>query len=112
VRNRGSFKWHPDERFLGCLNSLANGIRHFVGFAEPSSDAPFAIANDDDCAEAEATSTSDDLGDSIDLHDSLFEFAPALIVGTAPGATLASIPVHVYLSDQHRDRAQTQAHMY
>src|ERR671916_188873 len=99
MRNRGSFKWHPNERFLGCLNTLADGIRHLVGFAEPGSDAPFAVANHDDRAEAEATSTSDDFGDSIDLDDSLFEFAPAVIVGTPPGATFASIPVHVFLSD-------------
>jgi hypothetical protein len=45
-----------------------------------------------------------DFGHAVDLNDALFKLARSFIVGTAPGAALASIPIHSFLPC-HRMRA-------
>src|ERR1700688_673870 len=64
---------HPDQTFLGAIDTLANRLRHFVGLAETEADQSVVISRDDQCAEAEAPSTLHDFRDAVDMDDLLFD---------------------------------------
>ncbi len=77
VRNRPLDHRHGDQRFACLFDALADRFGNFAGFTDGETDAPFAIADDDERAEAEALPALDDLRDAIDAHDGLFE--PAVV---------------------------------
>ena len=62
-----------DQVLLGVLDALADRLGDLAGLAEPDSDVPGAVTDDDDRAEAEAPAALDDLGDAVDLDDALLE---------------------------------------
>ncbi len=80
MRNRGPVQRNGDHRFLGLLDSLADRIGHFTSLAHADADRTLAVANDDQAAEGEATTTLDHLGHSIDLYDALFELRATILL--------------------------------
>ena len=69
--------------FLAGFDALANGIRHFAGFAQSDANAALAVADDDEAAEGEAAAALDHLGHAVDLHDALFEFRSIAFVSAS-----------------------------
>ena len=64
---------HPDEVLLRVLDALADRLGDLAGLAQPDAHVAVAVADDDDGAEAEAAAALDDLGDAVDLDDTLLE---------------------------------------
>src|SRR6185503_6575830 len=62
-----------DEVLLRVLDALADRLRHFAGLADADADVAGAVTDDDHRAEAEPPAALDDLGDTVDLDDALFE---------------------------------------
>jgi hypothetical protein len=50
------------------------GTRDFARFSQSHADKAVAVANDHDCAEAEAPATLDHFGNTIHAHNALLEF--------------------------------------
>src|SRR5450756_1083282 len=73
VRDGGPHGRDSDEVLLRVLDALADGLGHLAGLAEPGADVAVAVTDDDDRGEAEASPALDDLGDAVDLDDTLFE---------------------------------------
>ena len=76
-----------DEVLLRVLDALADGLRHFAGLAQADADVAGAVADDDDRAEAEPPPALDDLRDTVDLDDALFE---RQLVGVDPRHVVSS----------------------
>jgi hypothetical protein len=74
---------HADERALGGLGGLANGLRHFARLAGAVADPAALVADDDDGGEGKATATFDHLGHAIDGDQLVRQFAFLVAVAIA-----------------------------
>ena len=78
VRNGVIDDRHVDHGGPRLLARLTDRLRHFVGLPMTYADTPLPISDDDDRAEAEATSTFDHFRDAVDGDDVLIEILLAL----------------------------------
>ena len=60
-----------EEGLLGLLDALGDRRGHLLGLAVADADHAVAVADDHEGGEAEATTTLDDLGDTVDRDDAL-----------------------------------------
>jgi hypothetical protein len=65
VRHSGVYDRHANHLFASTLGSLADCLRHLVGFAVTDANATLAIANHNERAETKPTTTLHDLRDAI-----------------------------------------------
>src|SRR5918995_6869643 len=77
----------PDHRALGRIRRLADRLRHLTGLAVTEADAALLVADDDERREAEAPAALHNLGDAVDMDETIDEFAVAVlavVLATAP----------------------------
>ena len=60
-----------EEVLASLLDTLLDGRGNFLGLAVADADQAVAVTDDDQRGEAEATTTLDDLGDTVDRDDAL-----------------------------------------
>ena len=65
----GAVQFDLDEVLLGILDALTDGLGDLDGFAGADANVSVLVAHCHQGAEAEVTSTFDDLSDSADLDD-------------------------------------------
>ena len=75
VRDRSADQRHGHEMFLCVFRALADGFGNFRSLADANADATLFVADDHQRSEAEVTSTLDNLGNTVDGNELLFEFA-------------------------------------
>ena len=75
VRDGAADAGNAEEGLLGLFNALRDGGGNFLSLAVADADHTVAVTNDDECGEAEATTTLDDLGNAVDGYDALYELA-------------------------------------
>lgn len=93
VRNGLAHQGDAEEGLLGLFNTLGNGGRNFLGLAVADANQAVAVTNDDERGEAEATTTLDNLGNTVDVDyalDELALFSLASTVATTATATVAT----------------------
>ena len=78
MRDRALDAGDAEEVLLGLLDALGDGGRHFLGLAVADAHGAVTVTDDDECGEAEATTTLDDLGDTVDVHQLVDELVVAL----------------------------------
>ena len=71
VRKRTVDDGHFRHEAFRALCTLANRFGNFVCFAMGHTNIAFAIADDDDCAKAETTTTLDDFRNAVDIDNLL-----------------------------------------
>jgi hypothetical protein len=80
-----------DHRLLGSCRRLRDGFRHFARLAMAEADPALAVADDDECREAEALAALHRLRDAVDV-DQLLDQLFAAIVAPAAAATVVARP--------------------
>jgi hypothetical protein len=75
VRNGATRARNAEESLLCFFNTLRNRERYFLSLAVTDADHTVTVTNDDECGEAKATTTLDDLGYTVDGDDALEELA-------------------------------------
>src|SRR5262249_11185798 len=63
----------------GLTDPRADRLGTFLRLAQAEPDAAGAVADDDQCAEAEAPATLDDLGHAIDVDDLLLQLGAPIV---------------------------------
>ena len=71
VRDGALDAGNPEEVLLGLLDTLGDGRGNLLGLAVTDTYRAVAVADDDQRGEAEATTTLDDLGDTVDRDNTL-----------------------------------------
>src|SRR4029077_18766422 len=71
VRDGALAPGDPEEALLRLLDTLGDRRGHLLGLAVADADHAVTVAHDHQCGEAEATTTLDDLGDTVDRDDAL-----------------------------------------
>jgi hypothetical protein len=84
MRDGGAIQRHGDQRLLGLLDTLADGIGHFAGLAHADSNLTLAVTDHDQAAEREPATTLYDFGDAIDLNDAFLELGTTILIVAAP----------------------------
>ena len=74
---------HADHGALGGVGGLADRLRDLAGLAVAEADAALLVADDDERRETEAPAALHDLGDAVDVHELVDEFAVALLAAIA-----------------------------
>ena len=69
MRNGAVLEADGELVLAGSFGRLFDGVGDFVGLAKPASHFALGIAGNDECAEAETTTTFDHLGASVDVND-------------------------------------------
>src|SRR5262249_38655547 len=82
-----------DETAFGGVGRLANRLRHFARLAVAEADPPLFVADHDERGKAEAAATLNHLGDAVDVHELIGEFAFALF----PVAAIAWFTCHDFV---------------
>src|SRR5213078_1917192 len=82
---------HLEEVLLGLLDALGDRGRDLLGLAVADADHAVTVADDHQGGEAEATTTLDDLGDTVDGDDALDVGALVSTVSTAVVATSTTL---------------------
>ena len=75
MRDGRPFQVHLEHHLAGILGGLFNSRRNFVRLAVSNADVSFAIASDNQRAEAERATTLDHLRTAVDLHHRRFHAA-------------------------------------
>src|SRR5450631_1687337 len=88
VRNGALDAGDLEELLLGLLDTLGDGRGNFLGLAVADTHGAIAISDHDERGEAEATTTFDDLGDSVDGHDALNK---SILVGSVVAAAVVAV---------------------
>jgi len=73
VRDRRPRHRHADQVLASPLGALANGVRHFVGFAETHTHVARAVANHHDRAEGKPPTALHHFGNPVDLDHFFFQ---------------------------------------
>src|SRR6476620_10042549 len=89
VRDGAADAGNAEEGLLGLFNALRDSGGNFLGLAVADADHAVAVTEDDEGGEAEATTTLDDLGNTVDGYDALYELA-LLGFAAAVAATTAT----------------------
>jgi hypothetical protein len=89
VRNRSASHRDRDHVAARSVDSLADGLRHFIRLSCSKSDAALSVAHCDQRVEGEATSALHDLGDAIDGDHVLDELASTITAATVAIAAFA-----------------------
>ena len=63
---------------LRILDALLDGGRNFLGLAHADTHAALAVANNNQSGECETAATLDNLGDAVDVDDTLLKLGNAL----------------------------------
>ena len=74
MRNRRAADSKPLQVLAAMVARLTDGFRDFIRLAKSESDATLPVSDDHQSAEAEAATTLDDLGASIDENKLLDQF--------------------------------------
>ena len=82
---------NPDQRALGGFRRLADRLRHLTRLAVTKADAALLIADDDERGKAETTAALDDFRDTIDVDQTVDEFAVAFLAAVTPLAITCHI---------------------
>ena len=75
---------HAHQTAARGLGRLADRLRHLAGLAVAEADAALHVADDDQRGKAEALAALHDLGDTVDVHELVFELAVAVIAVATP----------------------------
>src|SRR5690606_12996890 len=88
---------NPDHLALGLFGRLADGFRHFAGLAVAEADAALLVADDHKSGEAEAATTLHNLGDAVDVDQTIHKLAIPLtaLLNVSHGV----LPVFFYLNE-------------
>ena len=89
MRDGAANAGNAEEGLLGLFNALCDSSGNFLGLAVANADHAVAVTDDDEGGEAEATTTLDDLGNTVDGYNALYELA-LLGLATAVAATTAT----------------------
>jgi len=73
MRNGCANHRHLAHILLGSLNTLANRIGHFAGFADSDAHAALAIADYNQRAEPKVPAALDNLGNTVDIDESFLK---------------------------------------
>src|SRR5262249_579234 len=69
MRNRCACQRYRLQAFFGFVYRLANRLGHFIGFPQANTNTASAVTNHHQGTEAKASSTLDDLRDTIDMNN-------------------------------------------
>ena len=92
MRDRVALELYGNEVLLGVLGALFDSIGNLVGFAVTDTNATFFVTNDAKCGEAEATTTLNDLGATVNENDLFNQLVTVLVVGLRNLARTAIFP--------------------
>ena len=87
---------NAEEVLLCFLDTLGDCCGNFLSLTVANADQAVTVTNDDQCGEAEATTTLDDLGNAVDGHNALdvlvlLLLASAVVTALTTATTLAAV---------------------
>ena len=75
MRDRGAQQGHVDQVLLRILSAIADRFGNFSSLAHAGANAAFFVADHDQRGEAEIPAALNNLGNTVDGNELLFEFA-------------------------------------
>ncbi|ELT43619.1 site-specific recombinase XerD, partial [Arthrobacter nitrophenolicus] len=91
VRDGVANAGNAEEGLLGLFNALGDSSGNFLGLAVAHADHAVTVTNDDQCGEAEATTTLDHLGNAVDGDNALYELVLFGFTATVAAATATAV---------------------
>jgi hypothetical protein len=72
------------------IRSFTNGLWNLAGFTGAVTDTTFAITHNNKCCEGEPTTTLNNFGNTVDVHQLVYEFIAIVVAITLVATTTAA----------------------